>query len=445
MSSISRGSSPPAPDRSLVAAVAAMAAIVSALLFGSATSQAGDHSAARSLDTQQVAPGAELTVTIAARGFGAHGRVSETLPEGWVYTGSSLPEAAISTIDRTVRFLLLDDLPAEGTFSYTVRAPYTAGAFAFSGIIADADRMDAVVGGASEVAVRYECLRGPVVAGSSSLALAAGGAVDDLAGCAAARGVSAFYTLHDGEWAPYFLGAPDFVNQSFYALFAEGLPADTPLIVRGTQDLPGAEAAAGDAALAALMLEGVAFGGFSPDRTEYAGHAEDGVGQATVRATAAQPEASVGILPADADGDSANGHQAALEPGMPVSVTVTSADGAHSQVYRVWIVGDAPEDIDTPPEDDPPLEIGEQGAPCLRGKIGTGFSLVVYAGGAVERMAACARAGGAVVIYALADGGYVAYVLGAAALDNRTFSDLFPHGLPPDTPLVVGSQGESGD
>ena len=60
-------------------------------------------------------------------------------------------------------------------------------------------------------------------------------AVADLAACAAELGVAAVYALAGGEWVSYILGAPDFVNARFRALFADGVPVATPLVVRGEE------------------------------------------------------------------------------------------------------------------------------------------------------------------------------------------------------------------
>ena len=262
-----------------------------------------------------------------------------------------------------------------------------------------------------------ECLRGPVVAGGFSLVLAGGGGVDDLAACSGERGVTALYTLHEGEWVSYLLGAPEFVNARFRERFAEGLPQGTPLVVRGSE----AESVA--AGLASLALDGVSVGAFSPGRTEYVGVAHEDVTRATVEAVPAEEGASVAIEPADADGDPANGHQVALEAGVPVTVTVASADGARTVVYRVWIAG-----------------VGENAEPapkCLRGEVGPRFSLVVHEGGSVESLAACARSRAVAALYALADGAYVSYLLEAPDFVNEPFRELFPHGLPPDTPFVA--------
>ena len=264
-----------------------------------------------------------------------------------------------------------------------------------------------------------ECLRGLVVAGRFSLVLAGGGSVDDLAACSAERGVTALYTLHEGEWVSYLLGAPEFVNAPFRERFAEGLPQGTPLVVRGGE--PESVAAG----LASLALDGVSVGAFSPGRTEYVGVAHEDVTRATVEAVPAEEGASVAIESADADGDPVNGHQVALEAGVPVTVTVTSADGARTAVYRVWIT-----EAEAAPDAEPAPE-------CLRGEVGPRFSLVVHEGGSVESLAACARSRAVAALYALADGAYVSYVLEAPDFVNDAFRELFPHGLPPGTPLVA--------
>ena len=59
-----------------------------------------------------------------------------------------------------------------------------------------------------------------------------GGSVEDLDSCAQSSDVTAVYALVEGEYVPYILGAPDFVNEAFVALFPEGLAAVTPLIAK---------------------------------------------------------------------------------------------------------------------------------------------------------------------------------------------------------------------
>ncbi len=76
-----------------------------------------------------------------------------------------------------------------------------------------------------------ECLRGAIATGFS-LVFYEGGGVGELASCAGDQGVTALYTLQDGRYVPYIVGAPDFVNRSFRGVFADGVPLLTPLIVK---------------------------------------------------------------------------------------------------------------------------------------------------------------------------------------------------------------------
>ena len=170
-----------------------------------------------------------------------------------------------------------------------------------------------------------DCLRGAVTV-DFSLLVYGGGSVEDLETCAQSRGVTTLYVPHEGEYVPYILGAPAFANEAFVALYAEGLPALTPLIAKS---------------------EG---------------------------------------------------------PPSPA-----------------------------PGSDDVP----EFGPDCLRGVIATGFSLVLYEGGSVEDLDACAQSSAVTTVYALVEGNYLPYILGAPEFVNEAFVALFPDGLPPAIPLVV--------
>lgn len=143
----------------LAAAAVAVAAVV--LLYAPAPAGAGGHSAVRSLDAASVDPGDVVEVTVEARAIGRFGRVSEALPAGWTYSGSSLPEEAVSVEAGVVRFLLLNlDRSRSVEFTYTVTAPAVAGTYTFSGIVQDDGREEGPIGGDSEVAVSAagECL-----------------------------------------------------------------------------------------------------------------------------------------------------------------------------------------------------------------------------------------------------------------------------------------------
>ncbi len=82
---------------------------------------------------------------------------------------------------------------------------------------------------------------------------------------------------------------------------------------------------------------------------------------------------------------------------------------------------------------------------CLRGDIAAGFSLVVYEGGAMEELDACAVSRAVTVLYTLHEGAYVAYVPGAPAFVNAPFAALFPEGVPAFTALVAAGDEASDD
>ena len=183
-----------------------------------------------------------------------------------------------------------------------------------------------------------------------------------------------------------------------------------------------------DARLASLTLSGVDIGEFDPGRPEYEAVVADGVTETTVEAAAVQDDAVVDIAPADADGE-ADGHQVALQDLDEITVTVTSADGSREKVYRVSF----PEVAWDPARDPWPH--------CLRGAVSEGFSLVVYEGGSIEDLAACAESRDVTALYALHEDVYVSHILGAPGFVNAGFVELFPDGLPSITPLIAASNG----
>ena len=89
--------------------------------------------------------------------------------------------------------------------------------------------------------------------------------------------------------------------------------------------------------------------------------------------------------------------------------------------------------------DDLDDDVQQQWPQCLRGRVAEGFSLVVYEGGSVEELAACAESREVSALYALHEGEFVSYILGAPDFVNRSFFDLYPGGLPALTPLVAYS------
>ncbi len=80
---------------------------------------------------------------------------------------------------------------------------------------------------------------------------------------------------------------------------------------------------------------------------------------------------------------------------------------------------------------------------CLRGDVAEGFSAVVYEGGSVEELAACAGSRGVAALYVLREGDWLSYFPGAPEFVNRRFNTLFSDGLPALTPLIVSMPSEA--
>ena len=107
--------------------------------------------ASRSFSPPSVAPGGELEVTVTVGGYGAGGRVEETLPAGFSYVdGSAAPADIRVTLDgQTVRFTMTETTE----FTYKVTASSTEGDYTFNGVLKDVDRKSYPVGGASRIPV----------------------------------------------------------------------------------------------------------------------------------------------------------------------------------------------------------------------------------------------------------------------------------------------------
>lgn len=115
-----------------------------------ADSPGATPSASRSFSATSVAPGGQVTITVQASGYGRAGGVMETLPAGWRYVSSSLPNSAVKASGSTVRFILF----GKTSFTYTVTAPSTAGSYTFSGSLRNFSRTDTTVAGATAVTVK---------------------------------------------------------------------------------------------------------------------------------------------------------------------------------------------------------------------------------------------------------------------------------------------------
>ena len=116
--------------------------LVAALLLTGSAGASG-HSATRSFASPSVAPGGQIEVTITAQNYGAFALAVETLPGGFTYIGSSLPDAAVDARLDAVTFTLL----GEEQFTYTVQAPAVEAEFTFSGVVRDQHKVEHEVGG----------------------------------------------------------------------------------------------------------------------------------------------------------------------------------------------------------------------------------------------------------------------------------------------------------
>ena len=83
----------------------------------------------------------------------------ETLPEGFVYVGSDLPDEAVSVQGRTVAFILFHS----SSFTYVVSAPDREGAHTFSGVVKDQTRQERPVTGSNTVRVGLPVTSQPTV------------------------------------------------------------------------------------------------------------------------------------------------------------------------------------------------------------------------------------------------------------------------------------------
>ncbi len=127
----------------------AMAGVVLLVGIASVAAQQNGPSVTRSFNPASVAPGGTVTVTIQVANYGGIGRVTETLPAGFVYVSSTHDSAGVSVNGQEVRFTLQGD----SSVAYTVTASRTAGSHSFSGTLRDSDRANHTVGGATSVTV----------------------------------------------------------------------------------------------------------------------------------------------------------------------------------------------------------------------------------------------------------------------------------------------------
>ena len=140
-----------------ITVMAVIAVSVGVLELNPLAAQEADPTASRSFSPVSVAPGGRVTVTITAKRHGSFAEVAETLPDGFTYLFSSLPDDQVTSVGQTVTLSLVG-ATSPITFTYTVTASRVEGGHSFTGVFsgvdADFDPFSGVqVGGDSSVAV----------------------------------------------------------------------------------------------------------------------------------------------------------------------------------------------------------------------------------------------------------------------------------------------------
>ena len=122
--------------------------LIMVLVVTAGVANAGPATAMRILHAEPISGGESFTVRIEVSDYGVFGSITETLPEGFVYTGTTHTLEG-KVLENTVMFTLF----GETFFTYTVIAPDTKGTYTFSGILKDEDQNEYEVSGDTEIEV----------------------------------------------------------------------------------------------------------------------------------------------------------------------------------------------------------------------------------------------------------------------------------------------------
>ena len=176
--------------------------------------------------------------------------------------------------------------------------------------------------------------------------------------------------------------------------------------------------AALDDRLRSLSLSDVEFGEFSADVLDY--RAVTKAPRTTIEAVASAPGASVRIEPLDADPE-LDGRQVDLDGVDQIQVTVTSADGSRSRVYRIEF----------------------DHTNCYTGLTEAALSTVTSTGGSVTQLRNCARHDNLDAVYHHDGASWVVLGLTEGFPDfiNGYFLERFRDGIPAGTSLLVRRAG----
>lgn len=106
--------------------------------------------AVRQFSSTELEPGEVVTVSIEVSGYGTLGKVTETIPEGFLYTSSTLDDdVAVKVNGRTISFLLI----GENRFEYSLLTTDKEGSYTFSGVLTDDNIETYSVSGDSKITV----------------------------------------------------------------------------------------------------------------------------------------------------------------------------------------------------------------------------------------------------------------------------------------------------
>ncbi len=109
---------------------------------------AGAPTTSRTLPTS-VNVNSEIIVSIAVSDYGSFGLVSETIPDGFNYIGSTLDITQEEVTGNTIRFALM----GESGFDYTLISPSNEDSYTFIGIIKDDNENEFTIGGDTSILV----------------------------------------------------------------------------------------------------------------------------------------------------------------------------------------------------------------------------------------------------------------------------------------------------
>ena len=122
--------------------------------IGGATDLRVGATAARTITRNSVAVGDEVDVSISASGLGDFGQVTETLPEGFTYASSEVPDTVGVEVDgQVVKFTIIGSAI---DFTYTVTSSEVDGTYSIEGVVTSSHNVDSQISGDSTIGVEAD-------------------------------------------------------------------------------------------------------------------------------------------------------------------------------------------------------------------------------------------------------------------------------------------------